>query len=43
MLIEGRVVDADAATSVFFFGTNTGLDTQLDALISLMNPAFSDL
>jgi hypothetical protein len=29
--------------SVFFLGTITGLDTQVNALISLMNPAFSSL
>jgi hypothetical protein len=29
--------------SVFFLGTMTGLDTQVDALISRMNPAFSSL
>jgi hypothetical protein len=28
---------------VFFLGTMTGLDTQVDDLISLMNPAFSSL
>jgi hypothetical protein len=30
-------------TSVFFLGTMTGLDTQVDDLISQMNPAFSSL
>jgi hypothetical protein len=29
--------------SVFFLGTMTGLDTQVDVLISRMNPAFSSL
>jgi hypothetical protein len=28
---------------VFFLGTMTGLDTQLEVLISLINPAFSSL
>jgi hypothetical protein len=28
---------------VFFFGTITGLDTQVDVLIPLMKPAFSSL
>jgi hypothetical protein len=30
-------------TSVFFLGTITGLDTQVDVLISRINPAFSSL
>jgi hypothetical protein len=29
--------------SVFFLGTITGLDTQLEVLISLINPVFSSL
>jgi hypothetical protein len=28
---------------VFFFGTITGLDTQVDVFISLMKPAFSKM
>jgi hypothetical protein len=30
-------------TSVFFFGMITGLDTQVEVLISLIKPAFSNL
>jgi hypothetical protein len=43
VLIEGYVIDVDADTSVFFFGTITGLDIEVEVLISLIKPAFSNL
>jgi hypothetical protein len=43
MLIEGRVVDAHPSLFRILRGTITGLDTHVDALISLMKPAFSSM
>jgi hypothetical protein len=40
MLVESYIVNTDASYGVFFFGTIAGLDTELDVLISMMNPTF---
>jgi hypothetical protein len=41
MFVECGIIDTDVTDIRIFFGTMTGLDTQLDVFISLMNPAFS--
>jgi hypothetical protein len=40
MFIESRIIDTDA-THVFVLGTSTGLETQVDVLISMKKPASS--